>query len=244
MRPSIQKRVHTMVVTGMIERLPTAVSRVKLLNLMRLSSPALPVGAYAYSQGLESAIDEGIVVDAGSAEKWLREIFEFGFSQLDVPVLKRLHGSWLNDDYEAVLYWNRFLLASRETKELMTEERQIGAAMKRLLFSLGVQQPDIWTDEKPGFCCQFALAGCAWDIDVDELATAFAFAWIENQVGVATKLVPLGQSDAQRILGQLLPIVVDAVEMDLCDEEIGQSLPGLGILSSWHETQPARLFRS
>ncbi|MFT4712152.1 MAG: urease accessory protein [Candidatus Azotimanducaceae bacterium] len=233
-----------MVAIGMIERLPTAVSRIKLLNLMRLSSPALPVGAYAYSQGLEAAIDEGIVVDADSAEKWLREVFEFGFAQLDVPVLKRLHSSWLHEDHEAVLYWNRFLLASRETKELVTEERQIGAAMRRLLVSLDVQQPDIWTDEKPGFCCQFALAGCAWGIDVDELATAFAFAWIENQVGVATKLIPLGQSAAQRILGELLPNVIDAVEMDLGDEDVGQSLPGLGILSSWHETQPARLFRS
>jgi len=211
---------------------------------MRLSSPALPVGAYAYSQGLETAIAEGIVHDVSSTEHWLKEIFEFGFSQLDIPVLKRLFTAWSRDDRDAVLWWNQFLLASRETRELVIEEIQIGAAMKRLLTSLEVTQPDMWNDEKPGFCCQYALVGHRWGIEVKELATAFAFAWIENQVGVATKLVPLGQSDAQRILGMLLIDIADAVETEYSDAEIGQSLLGLAVLSSWHETQPARLFRS
>jgi len=228
----------------MTDKTRSGAGYLRLLNLMRLASPALPVGAYAYSQGLESAIAEGIVHDSDSTASWLTEVFEFGFSQMDIPVLKRLYNGWHDADYEAVLYWNQFLIASRETRELATEELQIGAAMRRLLTSLDVRQPNIWIDDRPGFCCQFGLAGHAWNIEANELAAAFAYAWIESQVGVATKLVPLGQTDAQRILGQLLPKVAEAIEADHADVEIGQSLPGLAILSSWHETHPARLFRS
>lgn len=217
---------------------------VKLLNLMRLASPALPVGAFAYSQGLESAIDEGVVTDAESAGKWIKEVFEQSFSHLDIPVIKRLHQAWCKQDYEAVVYWNQFLLASRETNELLKEELQIGAAMKRLLNSLNVTQPDVWREDKSGYCCQFALAGYAWEIESQALASAFAYGWVENQVSVATKLVPIGQTDAQRILESLFVIINDAVERELSDDEIGQSMPGLAILSSWHEKQSARLFRS
>jgi|TARA_B110000091_G_C13790967_1_gene465608 urease accessory protein len=217
---------------------------VKLLNLMRLASPALPVGAFAYSQGLESAIDEGVVTDAESAGKWIKEVFEQSFSYLDIPVMKRLHQAWCNQDNQGVLYWNQFLLASRETSELLKEEQQIGAAMKRLLNSLNIVQPDIWQEDKPGYCCQFALAGCAWGIQSSELTSAFAYGWVENQVSVATKLVPIGQSDAQRILESLFVTISDAIELDLLDDELGQSMPGLAILSSWHEKQTTRLFRS
>ena len=256
MLPLIQKLAPITAVTGMAKAFDPAsnsseganssnnLGNTRLLNLMRLSSPALPVGAYAYSQGLESAINEGIVVDADSAGDWLRGVFEYGFASLDLPVLKRLYQSWIDEDYESILHWNRFLLANRETQELAAEELQIGAAMRRLLNSLDVEQPGIWDEEKPGFCCQFAFAGCTWGIEIDELASAYAFAWLENQVGIATKLVPLGQSAAQKMLSELLPNIVDAIEFEFEDHEIGQSLMGLAILSSWHKAQPARLFRS
>ncbi|WP_354001892.1 urease accessory protein UreF [Sinobacterium norvegicum] len=217
------------------------------LKLMQLVSPALPVGAYAYSQGLEYAIDCGWLTCAEEVGDWLQGVMTHGLAFLDLPVLIRLHRAVQSGDQSAFSDWNDYLLASRETKELLLEDSQLGAALKRLLKSLNIGALSITGGEKElSFCSLFAVAGVDAGISVEALLEGFSFSWLENQVQAATKIVPLGQTEGQRLMVQLMPAitaaVTDALAMD--DEQIGNSLTGVAMASSWHENQYSRLFRS
>ena len=92
----------------------------------------------------------------------------------------------------------------------------------------------------------FALATTAWNVPLDEALDGYLWSWCENQVAAAVKLVPLGQTDGQRLLGALADRFSEAVEVarGLDDEDLGSSLPGVALASMLHETQYSRLFRS
>ena len=218
-----------------------------LLRLLQLASPALPVGAYAYSQGLEYAVETGWVNDENSARDWILGILQHGLAQLDVPVFARLYKAWDIADEIDVQQWNGYLFAARESAELQQEEQHLGRALARVLISLGIADAKPWqSTERVCFATLFALAAAHWRIDLPNAATAYLWAWTENQVMAATKLVPLGQTAAQQILSQAQPMIVTAVEtgLSLDDEDISGALPGLAIASALHETQYSRLFRS
>ena len=211
---------------------------VNLVRLLQLASPTLPVGAYSYSQGLEAAIDAGIVVDAASAEQWIGDVLELSMSRVEAPVLLRMIRS--PSEVEAL---NAMFLASRETAELRAETVQMGYSLNRLLPSLGV---DALTLEEPAFPAAFSAAVTAWDIDAHDGLQAYLWSWLENQVMAAVKAVPLGQTDGQRMLLSLANRIPDVVDSAIAvrDDDIGSFAPGFAILSSKHETQYSRLFRS
>lgn len=225
---------------------PAAAANTSMLNLLRLVSPALPIGAFAYSQGLESAIYEGYINNREETERWLADVFSRTLGQLDVPVLTRLYEAYQASDLKTVQAWNEFIFASRETFELHKEERDMGSALGRLLRDLDQPNPLSELDAvvQPGYLCQFAWAGVAWGIPLAALKHGYAFAWFENQIAAATKLVPLGQTDAQRALAKLCDLIPDVVNQDIANDQLNQSLPGLAAMSSRHEAQDARLFRS
>ena len=222
-------------------------SPVAELRLWQLISPSLPVGAYAYSAGLETAIESGWVVDTESLQQWVAGQLEAGLAGLDLPVLRRLHRAWAQGDDHAVTAWTTRLLASRESAELRAEDIHIGRALARLLNGLGIESAAVLDRRHAvSFATAFALAAHAWSIPVDVACRAYAWAWCENQVAAAIKLIPLGQSDGQRalaIIAEAIPAAVDSAAA-LPDGEIGATTPGLGMASSWHETQYTRLFRS
>ncbi|MEA3411708.1 MAG: urease accessory UreF family protein, partial [Pseudomonadota bacterium] len=216
-------------------------------GLWQLISPGLPIGAFAYSQGLETATETGWVRDAQGVESWLQGVLAHGLSRLDVPVLVRLRMAWDRGDDAEIRDWTRFLLASRETAELRAEERHLGVALARLLAGLGVGEADDWQGDTPvTMATMFALATSRWGIPTPSTTLGYAWSWLENQTMAAVKLVPLGQTDGQRILrriGAALPALVrDGAALP--DEAIGASLPGLQYASMCHETQRTRLFRS
>ena len=209
-----------------------------LVRLLQLASPTLPVGAYSYSQGLEAAIDAGIVGDAASAEQWIGDVLEFSMSRVEAPVFFRMIRS--PSKVEAL---NAMFLASRETAELRAETVQMGYSLNRLLPSLGV---DALAFEEPAFPAAFAAAVTAWGIDPHDGLQAYLWSWLENQVMAAVKAVPLGQTDGQRMLLSLanrIPAAVDSA-IAVRDDDIGSFAPGFAMLSSKHETQYSRLFRS
>ncbi len=219
----------------------------QLLNLLRLASQALPVGAYAYSQGMESAVEAEYVTTTEEAKDWIAGIMPVGPGQLDLPILIRQFASWRAHDLSEACRWNRLLAAFRETSELLLEDQQMGRALFRLLAAEQWQDIEQWPEkEVPCYVTMFALAGANFDIDLKLLMNGFVWSWMENQVSVATKLIPLGQSAAQSILVHLMPEVEAICEaaFDVEDDDIGFTMPGLAILSSNHEQQPARLFRS
>lgn len=202
-----------------------------LARLLQLASPALPVGAYSYSQGLEAALDAGIVTDAASAEAWIADALEFSIGRFEAPVLWRMmHGEALNE----------LFLASRETAELRAETVQMGHSLKRLIEALGLGSVPL---EEPAYPAAYAFAVERLQLDPREALVAYLWSWLENQVMAAVKAVPLGQTAGQRMLlslGNRLEELAKAAET----AEPFNFVPGLAMLSTLHETQYSRLFRS
>jgi urease accessory protein len=217
------------------------------LRLMQLCSPMLPTGAYAYSQGLELAVSSGWVKDYNTTKSWIQGLLEHSLTYLDVPILSRLYKAWSASDKENILYWNDYLYASRDSKELCEEEIQLAHALARLLSDLGVSEAIEW-QENPRVCfiSLYALGAWHWKIPLKEASLGYLWMWAENQVLAAIKLVPLGQTSGQRILSSVIEIIPELVttRLSLKDEYIGYTAPGQGIASALHETQYTRLFRS
>jgi urease accessory protein len=217
-----------------------------LLRLLHLVSPALPVGAYAYSQGLEYAVHAGWVVDEASTLAWLQGLSRYSVGTLDLPLLLRLHAAWAAHDSAAVTAWNAQLIASRESAELRAEERHLGQALARVLIELELDEAGAWREPAPAFATLFSLAAARWQINAADTLAGYLWAWSENQVLAAVKLVPLGQSAGQRLLHRLTQAMPDIVEqaMTLRDESIGVSVVSQSLASALHEGQYSRLFRS
>ena len=217
-----------------------------LLQLLRLSSPALPVGAYAYSQGLESACDQSIIKNKEDLIQWLTTVLQQSFLYQELPLFLRLYRAHQAADVGQQHYWNAYLLASRETRELRLEDSQLGIALVRLLKNQGLTQITAWQDQECSFSAIFSLACVEWQIDEQAALHGLLWAWLENQVSVAIKLIPLGQTAGQYVLQQLIPLIsaVVTASLDVKDDNIGASCPGLVFASMQHEEQYSRLFRS
>jgi urease accessory protein len=215
------------------------------LRLWQLISPTLPIGAYAYSTGLEYAVEAGWVKDEVSASNWILGQLRNSFPALDIPVFFRLYTAWQKNDAAAVMLWNQQLLAMRESAELRLEDLALGAALLRVLPGLTIAPPPM-AHNKMTYCCVFAYAAQTIGIETQQAAQGMVWSWCENQVAAVMKLMPLGQSSGQRILSGVIPVIAAAVEQGMqCDNDnIGVLLPGLAIASALHETQYSRLFRS
>lgn len=222
-----------------------------LLRLLQFSSATLPVGAYAFSQGLEQAVERGWVNTAAAAEVWLRDVLHGAIVSSDLAMLQRMSTAISAEDAAAFDYWNALLLASRESHELRLTDTATASALIKLLQGLNYQWPWLSAagdadDTEHAYASIFALAGAQLQLDERAVQLAYAWAWLENQVAAATKLIPLGQTAAQTLLHSLAPelsVAVDAAAK-LGDDELGGSLPALAMASAWHETQYSRLFRS
>jgi urease accessory protein len=222
------------------------------VRLLQLASPALPVGAYTYSQGLEQAIDRGTVGDEASALSWIGDALVHGLARWELPAVARLHDAWRSGDDEAVVRLDRSFAASRETAELRAETLQMGHSLARLLVDLpafaGTRglRDRLGALREPAFPTVWAAAAVASHIAADDALAAYAWSWLENQVMAAVKAVPLGQSAGQRLLAALagrIPSIVARARA--CDEHAFDNFtPGLAIASAAHETQYSRLFRS
>lgn len=215
-----------------------------LLHLLHLASPALPIGGFHFSQGMEYAVESQWVRDERSALEWIAGVAEGALCTLDLPVLARLHSAWIHRDLAAVDYWNAWLLATRETDELRAEDRHLGAALTKVLMELEAGEPTM--PATPAFACAFASACVRWGASAGDALQAYAWTWTENQVLAAVKLVPLGQSAGQRILHAMIPRIAAGVEHAIAmpDEDIGMSTVMQAVASARHELQYTRLFRS
>lgn len=218
------------------------------LRLYQLTSPAFPVGAYSYSQGLEFACDEGVVTNAASAETWIDDCLRWSVARLEAPLAARLLQAASADDLRALCEWNSHWLALRETAELRAETLQMGYSFKRIARDLGAWQDRVGLpdDAHLSYPCAFAWACAQWQIPVLDALVGYLWAWCENQVMAAIKAVPLGQTAGQQMLARLaaqLPEIA-AAAWALPDSCICNFTPGLAIASARHETQYSRLFRS
>lgn len=214
-----------------------------LLAVLQIASPALPVGGFAYSQGLEKAIEDGLVHDATSARRWIGDLLALSLARLEAPIWLRGYDAASAADATAFARWNEELLAARETSELRAETLQMGASLLRLLPALGLIAP---TGERTTYPLAFAAACAGLGIDREAGLAAYLWAWVENQVLVAVKSVPLGQQAGQSLLFALHPALTAAVQTAgaLRDEELGTAAINHSLTSARHEVQYSRLYRS
>ena len=223
-----------------------------LLRLLHLASPTLPVGAYSYSQGLESAIDAGIVKNEAGAQIWIADTLTHSVARLEAPVFCRLYKAWQAEDRAAIDHWNDYFLASRDSAEFRAETVQMGYSLAKLLRDLFPQNkrvewlPPTVSEASTCFPCALAAACVILQTPLEASLHAYLFAWTENQVLAALKAVPLGQVSGQRMLFALEENILDAAVTALAleDEGISNWTPGLSFLSMRHETQLSRIFRS
>jgi urease accessory protein len=218
------------------------------LRLLQLNSPALPIGAFAYSQGLEQAVERGWVSNTTSLEVWLTGLLARGLGTTDLPLIVRAEAAWSREAGPlAVEQLTAWVFALRETKELRDEERHLGSSLARVLTRLGVQRASAsMGSPRASYLVQYGLAVNDWQLPLQTALESFAFSWLENQVAAASRLMPLGQLDAQQVLSNLMPLIhtTASVALALPDDEVGQTVPALAIASSAHERQYSRLFRS
>lgn len=221
-------------------------SEVPLLNLLRICSPALPIGSYAYSQGLETACYNNYVTDQATLNDWIESVLVNSVQHLDIPIFSRLYDAHISKSSEQIQYWNQYILASRETKELLYEDNQMGKALARLLTSLGVIDAQPWKKNPCSLLTLFSLACAHWQIDKHSATQGLVWAWCENQVSIGVKLIPLGQTNGQLILSNLMAVINSAVVngLKITDDSIGATCPGVILASMQHEDQYTRLFRS
>ena len=216
-----------------------------LLQLIWLASPALPIGGFSYSEGLEAAVDRSLVTDEDTAAAWLVDQLHLSLSRCDLAVIGQAIAAWRGADLARIAALNAWVLQTRETSELRLQTEQMGRSLIEWLKSV---QPEL--AERAGqpltYPVAFALAASATQAGEQDCLLAFAFGWAENMMQAAIKSVPLGQSAGQRILARLageIPAAVDHA-LGLADHARQAFSPMLAILSAQHETQYSRLFRS
>lgn len=221
-----------------------------LLGLMRLASPALPVGGFSYSEALEAAVEAALVHDEASAQRWLSDQLHLGLARAELPLVAGAHDAWLNHDASRIAGLNTWMLITRESHELRAQTEQMGRSMLEWLRQQSPDDSRVATlaalTPSPSWPVAFALAAAQTNAAAHESVLAYGFSWAENQVQAALKSVPLGQSAGQRILArlaqELVPLAQTAIMLG--DDERQAFAPLFAIRSSQHETQYSRLFRS
>ncbi len=221
-----------------------------LLGLMRLSSTALPVGGFSYSEGLEAAVEAGLVRTEQQASTWLGDQLHLSLARSDMPVMAKAFGAWQRGDAAHLMTLNQWVLQTRETSEARLQTEQMGRSLAQWQTQQGLGPEPLQRLQAltpcPTWPVVYALAAAQTGAPLREALLAFGFGWAENMVQAALKSVPLGQNAGQRILAQLTQALPGAVDQAIClpDSARQAFTPMLAILSAQHETQYSRLFRS
>lgn len=225
----------------------------QIAALLQLSSPSLPIGGYSYSQGLESAIELGLVTDETSTLRWIHDQLTLVMCHCEAPVWSCLYQAFAHDDDGTVRNLNDWFLASRETHELLQETQQMGWSLLQLAESLQWCSPArlALMTSLPATALPCIHAGCSQALQIphDAGLTAYLFSWLENQVMAAMKTVPLGQLAGQRLLQQISAGLGPACDQarNLAAQKplrLRTFAPQYSIVAARHETQYSRLFRS
>jgi urease accessory protein len=228
----------------------TSTSPTALLELMQLASPALPVGGFSYSEGLEAAVEAGLVRNETQAGDWLLDQLHLSLARADLPVLARALSAWQAGDLLRIRELNDWVQQTRESAELRQQTQQMGRSLGEWLKNR--PEPDLRVAQlaalppAPTWPVAFALAAAQTGAPLRDVLLSFGFGWAENMVQAAMRSVPLGQSAAQRMLARLIEALPGVVQQaaGLSDEQRQAFTPMLAILSAQHETQYSRLFRS
>ncbi|PTT67631.1 urease accessory protein UreF, partial [Pseudomonas sp. HMWF007] len=209
--------------------------------LLRLASPQLPIGGYSYSQGLEMAVENGRVNNPDSARRWISDQLLLNLARFEAPLLLAHCAAAAEQNWDELRQLCESHRASRETRELHLESRQMGYSLQQLLSGL----PELDTPARefldqcaePHLALGWALAARAWGISAQDALAAWLWSWLENQLAVLMKTLPLGQQAAQRLTSELLPLLQQAQQdaTRIHPEHIGSAAFGLSLACMAHE---------
>ncbi len=228
----------------------SAVKASGLLHLLQLCSPSLPVGAYSYSQGLESAMENGYVCDEASSRAWIAAMLTQVIARFDAPLTWRLLQAFDAHDASMINHWTEWFIAARDSAEFRAEMLQMGYSLGKLLPELVPGDEHLLSLLPPltelPFPTALAAAAVALKVPAEDALLGMLFSWAENQVLVCVKSVPLGQVAGQRLLLSLCALLQQSasIAMTISDDNMSNWAPGLSILSMQHEVQYSRLYRS
>jgi urease accessory protein len=228
---------------------PTESATPSLLQLIWLASPALPVGGFSYSEVLEAAVDRAGVATESRASDWLVDQLHVSLARGDLAAMAKAIPAWRRGDHAHLGELNAWVMHTRESSELRAQTEQMGRSLLEWLrnhHTASTTDIAACARMQPTYPIAFALAAAATQAPLRDCLLTYAFGWAENMAQSAIKAVPLGQSAGQRILARLAADIPAAVDhaIRLTDSQRQAFSPMLAILSSQHEVQYSRLFRS
>jgi urease accessory protein len=221
------------------------------LKLLQLVSPALPVGGFSYSEGLEVLVQAGRLSEGAAVGRWLEAELAGGGLTLEAASLIGLQdhlGRWRRAQGEeaeglaaAIQERDGWLLALREASPVRAQHRQMGRSLLQLLADLGwpLPFPLAWTGA-------WAWAGEVLEVDGVELVEGYLYAWVANQLSAAVRLVPLGPTEAQRLQLAMAPAIAEraACLLSADPDQLWSSGVGAAMAQLGHGELYSRLFRS
>lgn len=223
----------------------------KLLLLLQLCNSSLPLGAYSYSEGLETLVEEKQIIDSKSLNKWLVNELQYGSIRVELAIVIRSYNCYFNKDLEGLLYWNNWFSASRETSELRQQSWQMGKSLLRLILSFEPENQSLSQviksfHEPCNYAIAFGIITAHWEIKIEDLLLGYIHNWVNNLINVGVKLIPLGQTEGQKLLLNINQEIIKNVNtiLSLKDDELSSCSWGLSLASIKHETLYSRLFRS
>ncbi len=217
-----------------------------LLALLQLVSPTLPVGAYSYSEGIETLVQSEQIQDAITLEQWLTHELSYGAIRVEAAVLARVYRAAADADLAQINSWNQWLSALREAAEIREQSWQMGWSLSRLLQELQPENELLKGCDPCNFATAFAVAAVGWQLDLSLTTLGYLQSWVANLVNAGLRLIPLGQTQGQRILLNLQPQLqqTSSLVLQLTDAELECCSWGASLASMQHETLYSRLFRS
>lgn len=217
------------------------------LHLLQLISPALPVGAFSYSEGLEALHQRGWLTGAEPLGRWLRAELEAGAVAVETAALSGLMASWQRCDLVALVDRDGWLAAQREAPELRAQQLQMGQSLLQLLGELGWPLPAAAAGLPAlGWPAAFARAALCLGLSAPAVQEAYLYGWVANQISAAVRLIPLGPTAGQRLQLTLAPCIAQrAMALAGADPQtLWSSGVGAGLAQLQHAELYSRLFRS
>ncbi|HLP87166.1 MAG TPA: urease accessory protein UreF [Nostocaceae cyanobacterium] len=218
------------------------------LSILQLASPALPVGAYSYSEGLETLVENGTITNQKNLQKWIEGELLYGAIRIDGAVMARSHLAATTQNIASLRDWNQWLSATRDTEELRGASWQMGRSLLQLLGKLKPETSSLI--QAVGYPCNYAvafgIAAAHWQIKEQSALLAYLHSWVSNLITAGIKLIPLGQTTGQELLLMIQPLLITATAeiFTLEDDQLAGWTWGLSLASMQHEIQYTRLFRS
>ncbi len=242
------------------------INNINILNLLQLASPTLPVGAYSYSEGLESLVNDGIITNLIQLENWLIDNLKFGSIQMEAAIMVRAYLAINQEDFSRLIYWQNWANATRDTAELRQQSLQMGRSLIKLFLNLStapikslninqdlhlnmidrIQQQIAIDNDFCHWAIAYGITAAHWQIDVNTAILGYLHSWLTNLINAGVKLIPLGQTDGQKLVWSMQPTIYQTTQniLELTDDDLVTCNWGLSLASMTHESQYTRLFRS